>query len=129
VNLHYHPNAFASLADAFDPAANAQYAAAYLNRLYKQTGYWPSAIALYHSADALEGQRYSGRVVDAWSTGGTLAPGAPTVGLRRADSVAVKTAAVASGVRVVVPNCAIAATVARPADHRAGLPRVFVPGL
>ena len=129
VNLHYHPNAFASLTDAFDPAANAQYAAAYLNRLYEQTGYWPSAIALYHSADPFEGQRYSSRVMEVWGTGGTLASGGSMVGRRRAESVVVKMAAIATGVRVVVPNWAIADIAARPADHRAGLPRVFVPGL
>ena len=51
VNLHYHPDAFASLADAFDPSANARYAANLLNRLHDQSGSWPLAIALYHSAE------------------------------------------------------------------------------
>jgi hypothetical protein len=129
VNLHYHPTAFGNVAEAFDPTANAQYAAAYLHRLYGQTGDWPSAIALYHSSDPFEGQRYSSRVMQAWRTGATFAVGAPMAGLRRADSVVVKMTAVASGVRVVVPDWASAATAAPAADHRAGLPRVFVPGL
>src|SRR3546814_15246449 len=33
VNLHYHPDAFASLETAFDPEANAAYAADFLVRL------------------------------------------------------------------------------------------------
>ena len=44
VNLHYHPDAFADLTEAFDPAANARYAAALLNRLHEQgeAGRWQS---------------------------------------------------------------------------------------
>ena len=73
VNLHYHPDAFADLTEAFDPAANARYAAALLNRLHEQGGSWPLAIALYHSADPVEGQRYSARVMQVWDTGGSFA--------------------------------------------------------
>ena len=73
VNLQYHPNAFANLAEAFDPAANARYAASFLNQLHDRSGSWPEAIALYHSADPFEGQRYSRQVIDALNTGGKLA--------------------------------------------------------
>jgi len=49
VNLRYHPKAFASLEDAFDPAGNAAYAAGYLARLRRETGAWTTAIGRYHS--------------------------------------------------------------------------------
>ena len=75
VNLFYHPDAFASLAEAFDPTANARYAAAFLNRLHDQSGSWASAIALYHSADPSEGERYSSRVMAAWHGGITIGAG------------------------------------------------------
>jgi hypothetical protein len=75
VNLFYHPDAFASLAEAFDPTANARYAAAFLNRLHDQSGSWASAVALYHSADPSEGERYSGRVMAAWHGGITIGAG------------------------------------------------------
>jgi hypothetical protein len=84
VNLQYHPDAFASLAEAFDPAANARYAAAFLNRLHEQSGNWPSAIALYHSADPFEGQRYSTRVMEVTrNTGGGWRSTAPRRSLDR----------------------------------------------
>lgn len=38
VNLQLHPGAFCSLEEAFDPAANADYAARYLRRLHAEAG-------------------------------------------------------------------------------------------
>lgn len=49
VNLMYHPAAFASLEEAFDPAANVRYAARFLGRLYAESGDWNTAAAHYHS--------------------------------------------------------------------------------
>ena len=50
VNLQMHPDAFASLDDAFDPAANAEYAARYLRQLQAEAGgNWNVAVGLYHS--------------------------------------------------------------------------------
>src|SRR3546814_544611 len=40
VNLHYHPDAFASLETAFDPEANAAYAADFLVRLREEARSW-----------------------------------------------------------------------------------------
>jgi hypothetical protein len=128
VNLHYHPDAFASLADAFDPSANARYAANLLNRLHDQSGSWPLAIALYHSADPSEGQRYGARVLAAWNSGGRilgLPPYAASVGTN--DPVVVRLAVAASVVRVEVPTWAIAHSVGLLAPRRTGLPRVFTP--
>lgn len=127
VNLQYHPDAFASLGDAFDPAANARYAADLLNQLHARSGSWPLAIALYHSADPIEGQRYSGRVVVAWSSGGRLLDFALTAAPRPADPVVVRLAASASAVRVVGPAWATVQSGLSGAAPLPGLPRVFTP--
>ena len=49
VNLMYHPAAFASLEEAFDPAANVRYAAKFLGQLFAESGDWNIAAAHYHS--------------------------------------------------------------------------------
>lgn len=67
VNLMHHPHAFASLAQAFDPAANADYAARFLRDLFNQSGSWPQAAALYHSATPELGAEYRRRVLAAWA--------------------------------------------------------------
>ena len=62
VNLYYHPNAFASLDAAFDPATNVAYAATFLNELKAETGDWGVATQYYHSRTPYLGQAYAGRV-------------------------------------------------------------------
>ena len=49
VNLHWHPKAFGSLDDGFDPVVNVDYAARFLRDLYFQTGDWELAAGSYHS--------------------------------------------------------------------------------
>ncbi len=66
VNLMHHPDAFGSLEQAFDPAANAAYAARFLRQLFGQTGAWPKAVALYHSATPELGGPYAAKVMAAW---------------------------------------------------------------
>jgi Transglycosylase SLT domain len=66
VNLMHHPQAFASLDEAFDPPANARYAARFLQELFTRTGTWPMAAAFYHSATPDLGQDYSRRVMAVW---------------------------------------------------------------
>lgn len=63
VNLLHHPDAFASLEDAFDPAINAAYAARFLVQLHGQTGSWPTATAWYHSATPDLGADYERKVM------------------------------------------------------------------
>jgi len=66
VDLFYHPWAFATLDEAFDPEANADAAAAILSRSrFGGTG-WERAVALYHSADLMRGGVYSQRVLAVW---------------------------------------------------------------
>ncbi|HET7883583.1 MAG TPA: hypothetical protein VFL55_22040 [Acetobacteraceae bacterium] len=66
VDLFYHPQAFASLAAAFDPDANAQAAARILVQSRLSSGSWESAIALYHSASPLRGGAYFQHVQAVW---------------------------------------------------------------
>lgn len=69
INLGYHPDAFASLAQAFDPEANAHYAAKFLAALQTRLGNWQDAVAAYHSATPDLGVAYQQRVFAAWSGG------------------------------------------------------------
>jgi hypothetical protein len=62
VDLYYHPDAFASLDAAFDPATNVAYAAKFLNELKGETGDWGVATQYYHSRNPYLGQAYAGRV-------------------------------------------------------------------
>ena len=67
VNLMHHASAFASLEEAFDPAANARYAAQFLQRLLAQTGSWPRAVAGYHSMTPDIGAEYARKVLAIWA--------------------------------------------------------------
>lgn len=64
VDLRYHPNAFRSLEEAFDPVANANYAAQMLTDLYhgEAAANWDVAVGLYHSHTALLAAEYRDRV-------------------------------------------------------------------
>lgn len=68
VNLHYHPNAFANLNQAFNPIENTEYAATFLKRLYKKRRSWSRAVATYHSGLEKRGRKYWRRVVTLWDT-------------------------------------------------------------
>jgi len=77
VNLLHHPEAFASLDEAFDPMMNANYAARLLNELHAQTNDWSRAAALYHSATPDLAAAYQRKVLGAWFEERRLAGGAP----------------------------------------------------
>jgi hypothetical protein len=64
VDLHYHPNAFSSIEEAFDPVANVDYAARLLLDLYRggAGGNWDIAVGLYHSHTSLYAAEYRDRV-------------------------------------------------------------------
>lgn len=66
INLQYHPNAFASIDQGFDPQHNIQYAAFFLKDLYKRHGNWENAIAHYHSSNPIAQSRYLSRVLMHW---------------------------------------------------------------
>lgn len=82
VNLVQHPNAFPSLDVAFDPVANATYAAHFLRDLYNQTYAWPLAAAAYHSFTPGLGADYARKVLAAWGvpqapSGAAMVPADP----------------------------------------------------
>lgn len=70
ISLLHHPDAFASLDQAFDPVANADYAAGFLRRLFAQTNDWAEAAAQYHSATPALAADYKRRVLAAWGEAG-----------------------------------------------------------
>ncbi len=65
VDLPLHPGAFRSLDEAFDPAANADYAARYLRALQVEAhGDWNVAVGLYHSHTPDLAEDYRNRVAE-----------------------------------------------------------------
>ena len=63
VNLHFHPTAFRDLDEAFDPGANADYAARFLGRLAGEAdGNWHAATGYYHSRTPALAEGYRERV-------------------------------------------------------------------
>jgi transglycosylase-like protein with SLT domain len=64
IDLEYHPKAFASLEQAFDPDANADYAARLLLDLYsgEAAHSWDVAVGLYHSHTMMLAAAYRDRV-------------------------------------------------------------------
>jgi hypothetical protein len=67
INLRHHPNAFASLEEAFDPATNARYAARFLTELNATRADWARAAAAYHSQTPEFAEPYRARVMAAWA--------------------------------------------------------------
>jgi len=66
VNLHHHPNAFASLEQAFDPLINARYAARFLTELNGGRADWRQAAGHYHSQTPERAGPYREKVLAAW---------------------------------------------------------------
>ncbi|NKE43321.1 lytic transglycosylase domain-containing protein [Roseomonas frigidaquae] len=62
INLRFHPDAFASLEEAFDPLANARYAARFLNTLQSRAGDWMVAAGHYHSHTPDRADAYRARL-------------------------------------------------------------------
>jgi hypothetical protein len=67
INLKHHPDAFASLEDAFDPAINVAYAADFLFGLRSELRSWIGAARRYHSATPERGEAYGERVMANWT--------------------------------------------------------------
>jgi hypothetical protein len=86
INLGHHPDAFVTLEEAFDPLANAAYAAAFLRALFMETGSWPEAVGRYHSATPSRNSRYRARVLDFWNQGRGIVPRAQASAAPQAES-------------------------------------------
>ncbi len=63
INLHWHKGAFQSLEEAFDPVANARYAAKFLSGLRAEEGTWWDAAGSYHSRTEELRDRYLASLV------------------------------------------------------------------
>ncbi len=125
VSLNYHPDAFADLETAFDPTANAAYAAKYLNRLKAQTGSWNAAIADYHSAEPDLGLPYQRRVLAAWHGIGSVPSAVGDIEIAAPDPVVVLQSP--GVVRATRYMRVITMDTAAPVIRRAGMPRVVTP--
>ena len=68
VNLCYHPDAFATLEDTFDPDTNAMYAAGFFVDLQEDTRSWTRSIERYQSATLERGRAYRRKVEKLWRT-------------------------------------------------------------
>ncbi len=66
VNVRFHPRAFTSLEEAFDPLANMLYAADFIDRLQSRNGSWNRAVELYHSYNDEFNQVYGMRFQGFW---------------------------------------------------------------
>lgn len=127
INLLHHPNAFASLDEAFDPASNTQYGARFLSALYHETGNWLQAAAAYHSRTEEIGASYETRVMAMWPLAGQF-PDATLEQRRRAitpeDDMRRLTPEFAARVKQMRADrarlLAMSAPVARPARQPAG---------
>lgn len=77
VNLMFHPQAFATLEDAFEPARNADYAARFLVELQQKSNNWLQAASHYHSHTPEFAEAYRQKVVAAWPEESRMATGLP----------------------------------------------------
>jgi len=68
VNLRYHPNAFKTIEEAFEPGTNVAYGAKFLSSLREIQGTWPKAVERYHSAEDGRREQYRERVVALWNS-------------------------------------------------------------
>jgi hypothetical protein len=143
INLLHHPQAFATLEEAFDPLTNARYAARFLKLLYQRTSNWQMAVAQYHSADPMRGGSYGSRVfalltAGDWPVSIAIRPGIAN-GLPLADGferVLIPAGPALYGIQVLVPGWrrldsplrgAVMQRVQSPAHTPRRLPRVFTP--
>ncbi len=99
INLHHHPNAFANLEEAFDPVANARYAASFLARLNETRRDWAVTAGHYHSQTPERAEPYRARVLAAWPEEATRLqrePPGPVLAMLRSAPVTAAAAPVAS---------------------------------
>jgi hypothetical protein len=118
INLNYHPAAFASLKEAFDPASNAAYAARFLSMLHARAGNWETAVAQYHSATPWLGIPYQEAVFATWL--GTAPAPTPIT------EASFRPVIVTMHIPVWTPSTIPSRSVVSRIDRR--LPHVIVPG-
>ncbi|MEJ0015999.1 MAG: lytic transglycosylase domain-containing protein [Acetobacteraceae bacterium] len=131
INLLAHPAAFTDLAQAFDPVANAQYAARFLTSLRTRLGSWDDAVAAYHSATPSRGIPYRELVYANWNTpeGWRRAlTNAPSLAAKSVEPLKVFSIG-GTQIRVWTPSAvgSGAALVPMPGGSAPSLPRVITP--
>jgi hypothetical protein len=90
INLHFHPDAFDTLEQAFDPAFNVAYAVSFLTDLRASQNSWTKAIGRYHSATPQFANRYRAKVFKYWNDEKRLAAEAAREARREARAPAAK---------------------------------------
>lgn len=128
INLAMHPFAFTDLQQAFDPIANADYAARFLADLHRRLGNWNDAVAAYHSAQPELGIPYRQLVFANWPAGDQSGDHAGDHALAAPASSGPLVVQLASGaqMRIWTPGGAGAGTLAiAPGAPSMSLPRVF----
>jgi hypothetical protein len=88
INLHFHPDAFDTLEQAFDPAFNVAYAVSFLTDLRASQNSWTKAIGRYHSATPHFANRYRAKVFKYWNEEKRLAAQAAREARRAAREAA-----------------------------------------
>lgn len=68
LNFKWHGHSFDSLEEMLEPANNARYAAAFLEKLYEEFGDWSAAVAAYHSRNPGPSAKYLNRYYDIINT-------------------------------------------------------------
>ena len=66
INLKYHPDAFSSITEAFNPHANAAYAASFLRERFAASGSWLQAAGDYHSTTEHLNAAYRQKISTLW---------------------------------------------------------------
>jgi hypothetical protein len=66
VNLKFHPDAFDSLEEAFDPVVNVLYGASFIKNLSDRHGSWMKAVEYYHSGTPAKYNIYRELVFKNW---------------------------------------------------------------
>ena len=66
INLMHHPDAFDTLDEAFDPAANVAYGARFLRALQIKHDSWVKAVGSYHSQSPARHRMYRTKVLSRW---------------------------------------------------------------
>ncbi|MFO1049655.1 MAG: transglycosylase SLT domain-containing protein [Geminicoccaceae bacterium] len=93
ISLLHHPEAFASLDEAFEPGANVAYGARYLRALEQETRSWDRAVERYHTADPERGRAYRERVYQRWAGASATAGQPASTSGQTAEPIVVASAA------------------------------------
>jgi soluble lytic murein transglycosylase-like protein len=132
INLQNHPAAFTDLDQAFDPVANAQYAARFLTSLYGRLGGWEAAVAAYHSSTPARGIPYRQAVYSTWSSPAAALASASAGALPRNVEPVVVYSIGGVQINVWTPSrigtAASLVAVPRPIAAIDSLPRIITPG-